>query len=763
MKHNLRCLFLVATAILSGSCQNRPFECQILSYDGNKVAQTFVFNGGKLESDTMGKWNVTVNKNIVSAEATDYSLTFTMKEGEMNSGGAAVQFEFDNWNTENYIFAPSHLYDGNRFRIYPISYPPMIYKPEDRPLSMPITVTNIPHFNQDGTDATVDFRTSNCSTPLAGFYEMQAKRGFFILTEQDTILGDQAFFISEYPTEGRLTIRLSAPGVREHQYVMCKADNPSHDRGVAMRKGDEIKMHFRVYDFPCDNLMAYFDKFLTIRKDLSGQNEYRNLEPFSSIAHTISKHVFAAKWFEDDKFGYTCHGPQYAGIYYHLQIGWNGVPVYTLMQLARPEAQPDYDETLRRVSRSLDAMRYMQRESGLFSAIMKDGEYFGDTYRESAITRDVVLVTRLGLALYYGLQCLDMLKIQGYDDLIKPEWEDMFRKEADALVALFERYGHFGQLVHSITGEIYTPNSSAGSSSISALAYASKYFGDTKYMETALKAGEWYYANQTMKGYAGGSAAEVLQSPESESAAEITEAYTVLFELTRDEKWLKRACDAAGIMSSWVVSYDYKFPDGTNFANAGVKATGSVWASVQNEHSAPGLYVMSGDYLLKLFRSTDDWRYLELCKDMAHNVIQYVNTQANHVQPGDSVGWCTERVNISDWEGQESVGNVIHDSNCAWENVNLYHITENPGIYVQADKREIMVIDHVNAKIVRSDADSVTLEIENPTYRDGDVSVLVETSDYAHENPLGWNAFYSWPKVHVPSGETVTVTLPVAK
>ena len=763
MKHNLNCLFLATIAILSGSCQNLPFECQVLLYDENKVARTSVFDGDKLESDTVGHWNVTVNKNIVSAEATDYSLTFTLKEGEMSSGGAAVQFEFGNWNTENYIFAPSHLYDGNRFRIYPVAYPPMIYKPEDRPLSMPITVTNIPHFNQDGTDATVDFRTSNCSTPLAGFYGKQAKRGFFILTEQDTILGDQAFFISEYPAEGRLTIRLSAPGVREHQYVMCKADNPSHDRGVAMRKGDEIKMHFRVYDFPCEDLMAYFDKFLTIRKDLSGPNEYRNLEPFSSIAHTIANHVFAAKWFEDDKFGYMCHGPQYAGIYYHLQIGWNGVPVYTLMQLARPESQPDYDETLRRVGRSFDAMQYMQRESGLFSAIMKGGEYFGDTYRDRAVSRDVVLVTRLGLALYYGLQCLDMLGIQGYDDLIKPEWEDMFRKEADALVALFERYGHFGQLVHSITGEMYTPNSSAGSSSISALAYASKYFGDAKYMETALRAGEWYYANQTMKGYAGGSAAEVLQSPESESAAEIAEAYTVLFELTRDEKWLKCACDAAGIMSSWVVSYDYKFPDGTNFANAGVKATGSVWASVQNEHSAPGLYVMSGDYLLKLFRSTGDWRYLELCKDMAHNVIQYVNTTANHVQPGDSVGWCTERVNISDWEGQESVGNVIHDSNCAWENVNLYHITENPGIYVQSDTRELMVIDHVNARIVRSDADTVTLEIGNPTYRDGDVSVLVETSDYARENSLGWNAFYSWPKVHVPAGETVTVTLPVTK
>lgn len=92
-----------------------------------------------------------------------------------------------------------------------------------------------------------------------------------------------------------------------------------------------------------------------------------------------------------------------------------------------------------------------------------------------------------------------------------------------------------------------------------------------------------------------------------------------------------------------------------------------------------------GNFLLKIFRQTGDRRYLELCKDISHNVVQYVNTKTNHVQPGDNVGWCTERVNISDWEGADGVGNVPHDSNCAWENVNLYHITEVPGIYVQPD------------------------------------------------------------------------------
>lgn len=179
--------------------------------------------------------------------------------------------------------------------------------------------------------------------------------------------------------------------------------------------------------------------------------------------------------------------------------------------------------------------------------------------------------------------------------------------------------------------------------------------------------------------------------------------------------------------------------------------------SVQNEHSAPGIYVLSGDFLLKLYRATGDLRYLELDKDMAHNIVQYVNTEGNRIQSEGGFGFVTERVQICDWES-EGIGNIPqNDSNIAWENTTLHHTTENPGIYVQPDTGLLMVFDHVDARIVSRDADGVTLEITNPTYRDGDIRVLCETSDYARGHSLGWNAFYTWPKVHVAAGETVTV------
>lgn len=141
---------------------------------------------------------------------------------------------------------------------------------------------------------------------------------------------------------------------------------------------------------------------------------------------------------------------------------------------------------------------------------------------------------------------------------------------------------------------------------------------------------------------------------------------------------------------------------------------------------------------------------------------QYVNTEVNRMQAHGGFGYCTERVNIGDWEN--NAGSLADDdSNQVWENVALMHTGQNPGIYVQPDTGEICVFDHVNAKIVSSDAESVTLEIENPTYRDGDISVLAETAEHARENSLGWNAWFVWPGVHVASGETVTIKLPFVK
>ncbi len=52
------------------------------------------------------------------------------------------------------------MYNGNRFRILPVGYPPFIYNPKDRPLDMPVTTANVPHLNQDGTEGKIELMTN---------------------------------------------------------------------------------------------------------------------------------------------------------------------------------------------------------------------------------------------------------------------------------------------------------------------------------------------------------------------------------------------------------------------------------------------------------------------------------------------------------------------------------------------------------------------------------------------------------------------------
>ena len=221
-------------------------------------------------------------------------------------------------------------------------------------------------------------------------------------------------------------------------------------------------------------------------------------------------------------------------------------------------------------------------------------------------------------------------------------------------------------------------NGSTAGTAGAGLALASRYFHDLKYLEIAEVAVQMYYIQDFLRGYAGGGASEILQSPDSEAPWDMLESCMALYEVTGNREWVNKAKFATDMLSTWMVSYDYAFPRGSAMQRAGTHAAGSIFASSQNNHSAPGFYILSGDCLLKLFRATGDRRYAEMYRDTAHNVIQYVGAPHNPLR--HESGYVTERVQLSDWEGN-NVGSVSYgDSNMAWETLAALTCLENPGI-----------------------------------------------------------------------------------
>ena len=690
----------------------------------------------------------------VGQDFVDLDFAFQLKEGDLNSGGVAIAFDFENWKAENYVLAPAAVYNGNRYWILPVQYPPYIYDAKDKPLDLPITITNVLHLNLDRSPAKIEMLTGSCSTPMLSFYDKADKRGWIMLTDQGTQFGNSGLMIEEDVPNGRATFVVSVPGVRETRYVMTGFTKGT-DYPANFKTGDKVEMKVRLYNFAALNLQEFYEKVFSVRKALSGPSVYRNVAPFSAIYDIILDHHDKTKYYEDEKSGYICSGPEGNQPYWHLQAGWAGVPVFSFPQVIQPTT-----ERLRRIGKSFDVLKIMQGKTGLVHGMYMKGVLYGDNFKEKEKNRDIAMVRRSGEMLYFGIQTLELLKLEGKENLIKPEWVEMFKKQADGIVKIWKDYGQFGQFIDVETGKMDVNGSTAGAVCISGLALASKYFNATEYLSVAEDAGNYYYHRDLSKGYLGGGPAEILQCQDSETAYDITEAYTVLFELTGKQEWLKYARDATALFSTWTVSYDYKFPTGSAMHRIDARSTGAVWASIQNAHGAPGMYILSGNFLLKLYRATNDTRYIELLQDIAHNVVQYTTTKTNPVVPKAVPGSVSERVNLSDWEGANNVGGSIPDgdSNMAWGIVTSLTITQNPGIYLRYDTGDLFVLDNVQVVITGRDKNGIHLKMTNPTPYDARVSVLSENSDQTKKT-LERYAYMNWPKVEVKSNRIKEFTV----
>jgi hypothetical protein len=205
------------------------------------------------------------------------------------------------------------------------------------------------------------------------------------------------------------------------------------------------------------------------------------------------------------------------------------------------------------------------------------------------------------------------------------------------------------------------------------------------------------------------------------------------------------------------VSYDFEFPPESMFAKAGIRTTGSVYANTQNKHSAPGICTLSGLGLFKLFRATGDRFHLDLLWDIAHGLPQYL---PHPLKPlGDAKpGHMCERVNMTDWEGLERIGETLLMTTWAETSLMLTAI-EIPGVYVRPDLSEVFTFDHVTAEILESGPHEIRLKIYNPTRLKAKVRIFCENSEEARK-PLPENYLYDCILIDLMPGAEKMISFP---
>lgn len=573
--------------------------------------------------------------------------------------------------SDNYVLIPACCYAGNQFDVRKYDYPPMFHADEAR-VDMPVTITDVPRLNSDGSGK-IEVTTGDAATPCVGVFSPSEKRGVLVFTIQE-IQGKNIGLAYE---NGE--IRLTWPAKREVRYYW------SH-----MRENEEEWQDFpaeiphKVLDFPCETLAEFYRVFFENRKIMGLDAKRPKPRPFAE-QFAIQKEKFnAMNWIENP--GFYAVGTDHSR-FQVWQPGWVGGAMsgYPLMKLG---GELEWEREMK----TLSFLFSTQGESGFFHGIVDaEGNTLGDAFGTPG-AENWHLIRKSADVLYFLFKHFTFMQEKGKK--IPQEFSEGARRTADGFRKLWQKYGQFGQFVDIHTGDICVGGSTSGGIAPAGLAKAWEFFGEPAYLTVAEESAEAYYREHLCKGYTTGGPGEILQCVDSESGFGLLESFVTLYEVTGKEKWLQYAKECAHYCSSWVVSYNYRFPEKSEFGRHNKKTIGSVFANLQNKHSAPGICTLSGDSLWKLWKWTGDPLFLELTKDIALTIGQYLSTDAEPIydwgltpeerDSGDPAvlephrlpqGFICERVNMSDWETERCIGGVFNGS-CWSETSNLLALAE---------------------------------------------------------------------------------------
>ncbi|OQP63919.1 hypothetical protein A3860_23615 [Niastella vici] len=724
---------------------NGIVQYNIETFSGTDLVSRRTFPGNQLNTGS-AVWALNLVTKPVPGQpdAIDVTAGFTLQKGQATATAVSISIDFGQWSRTNYVMVPAVVYNGNRYRSIGNGYNPpypkdMFYNPQ-----APLTISNNPRLSvEEGKPAVIELQTGNAATPAMCFLAATTKKGFILLTEQQTKFGNSGLTISENAAQDSSRFAVSAPAVRKLAPGFGDF-HKSGDKAPDWNAGDAVSIHFRLYVFNAQNIPALLVKFNQVRKQVTGPNQPRNQLPMSKylqLATTICSNNFVTV-------------P--VGSYYlpennkDFQLGW-----VSGMMNSYPMLALNNETERKRVAAELDfVVAKLQGKSGYFyGGIKAEGELRGDKPNPYSVQL-TAMVRKNSDALLWFMKHFLLFKEQGHQEMIKVEWEEAARRLAMAFVNTWKKYGEFGQYIEPETGEVAVFNSTAGAIAPAGLAIAADYFKQPAWLQVARDAANYYYNRDVVKqGLTGGDCGDISQDANSESAYGFLESLMAMYYYTGDKSWLQKAEVQAALCATWALSYDPVFPPNSEIGKLQCKMAGAVWASIQNKHAAPGICTASGDYLFRLYRATGNALYAELIRDIQHAHAEAVNRPPGHITTNNLPGSSMERIQPSDAEGKGSIGNFINTRNSWTETNGMLMALELPGIYVQTDKKKLVVFDHVEVRVIKSDNKQLTIEIKNPTAYDANVAVFAETGAQA-QKPLPYTAFVQWPKVGVKAGET---------
>ena len=547
----------------------------------------------------------------------------------------ALEIGFPSWEADTYVMLPAAAYDGNRpFVSIPVhSSGSMWFRDEDLGTNCPCVLNaRVPSMGRDGTGS-LEGGVGDLATPAACFFFPKARKGVIVHFEP-TVAGRYTGF---YVTNGLFRVQYPARQYDLLQRRSAKVDDPP----LAVRPGATICSNFRVQSFVCADVPALYEEYFRSRKSfLPGERAVLpSAHDYDYLVKLTANQIATSTWYGSPDAHEVwvsgwCGGPTYVAAL--LRVGFQG---------ARDMA-----------SETLDFMADTQDAFGMFRGKSKDGKPVPERQPMPETVR-FHLTRRSADGLYWAFELMRSVGAT-------PKREAALRRCADAFLKLLDRYGSIPEYVEAGTGECLVGGTTGAAILPAALVRAAEYFKEPRYLVAAQSVCERMCRDDLSRGLCFGAAGDAGNAPDSESCAALLRSCVSLAERTGEAKWIEWARQSAHVLSTWVVSYRFPFPPTSEFGRLNVNSVGSVVANLQNRHAAPGFCIDDGDSLLRLAKLTGDARYRELYEDVRAFMPQVISTPERPVfgkmwtrEPYQvAFGAMHERVNLSGWEGMESVG-----------------------------------------------------------------------------------------------------------
>lgn len=324
-------------------------------------------------------------------------------------------------------------------------------------------------------------------------------------------------------------------------------------------------------------------------------------------------------------------------------------------------------------------------------------------------------------ASWFFLQALEFAKKLSDS---RPAWESAVRSNLDFALEIQREDGNFGSYYNVQTSVVEEWDGASGLMWIPALLAGARYFEDNRYQEAAVRAGD-YYARFVEDEYIYGAPEDVHLTPTSEDGYNAVIAYVHLYEDTDDERWLELAEYAADWTATFRWTYNTRFSETTLLGKYDFRTLGADIASPSNNH-LHNYGLICHPELLRLWQYTGDTYYLSRAADHLacfHQFIARADGDFNARQ-----GMITEQWFHTDWT--HSKGSMLQLAHCWCAGLVLYadaYTREFGDIIIDAESREVYVLDSAWIKSTEEVENDLILTLENPSIRHLTLSVRHST------------------------------------